>query len=48
MAQDSFFDVVSRVDMQEVKNAVDQTLREVANRFDFKHSVSEVEIEGEA
>ena len=45
MAQDNFFDVVSRVDMQEVRNAVDQVRREVANRFDFKHSVSEVEIE---
>src|SRR5438874_9773010 len=48
MAQESFFDVVSRVDMQEVRNAVDQTMREVANRFDFKHSVSNVEIESDA
>lgn len=45
MAQDNFFDVVSRVDMQELKNAVDQAMREVANRFDFKHSVSEIEID---
>ena len=48
MAQENFFDVVSRVDMQEVRNAVDQVMREVANRFDFKHSVSGVEIENEA
>jgi cyclic-di-GMP-binding protein len=30
------FDVVCRVDLQEVDNAVNQTLRDVANRFDFK------------
>jgi uncharacterized protein YajQ (UPF0234 family) len=30
------FDVVSEVDMQEVRNAVDQANREIANRFDFK------------
>jgi len=48
MAQESFFDVISRVDMQEVRNAVDQVMREVANRFDFKHSVSDVAIESEA
>jgi len=47
MAQEHFFDVVSRVDMQEVRNAVDQTMREVANRFDFKHSVSNVAIDGD-
>jgi cyclic-di-GMP-binding protein len=45
---DSSFDVVSKVDITEVGNAVDQTLREIANRFDFKNSVSSIEIEGEA
>ena len=30
------FDVVSQVDMQEVRNAVDQAMREIVNRFDFK------------
>lgn len=45
---ESSFDIVSKVDMQELKNAVDQALREVANRFDFKNSVSNIEIEGEA
>jgi cyclic-di-GMP-binding protein len=46
MAQDFSFDVVSKVDMQELRNAVDQTLREIATRFDFKDSVSNVEMEG--
>ncbi|WP_447973489.1 YajQ family cyclic di-GMP-binding protein [Nitrospira sp. Kam-Ns4a] len=36
MADQFSFDVVSRVDMQEVKNALDQTLKEVRQRFDFK------------
>lgn len=47
MAQEHSFDVVSRVDLQELRNAVDQTLREVANRFDFKNSVSDVRLDGE-
>ena len=38
------FDVVSEVDMQEVRNAVDQAAREVANRFDFKNTNSSVEL----
>jgi cyclic-di-GMP-binding protein len=37
------FDVVSEVDMQEVRNAVDQTSRELATRFDFKGTGSSVE-----
>ncbi len=41
------FDVVSQVDMQEVRNALDQASREIANRFDFKNSVSSIEIEGD-
>ena len=40
------FDVVSEVDMQEVKNAVDQASREVATRFDFKNTGSTVELSG--
>ncbi len=44
---DSSFDVVSRVDLAEVKNAVQQALREVESRFDFKNSVSSIEVEGE-
>ncbi|MEM9203506.1 MAG: YajQ family cyclic di-GMP-binding protein [Actinomycetota bacterium] len=38
------FDVVSEVDMQEVRNAVDQASREVAQRFDFKNTDSSVEL----
>ncbi|TMK66648.1 MAG: YajQ family cyclic di-GMP-binding protein [Actinobacteria bacterium] len=38
------FDVVSEVDMQEVRNAVDQAAREVATRFDFKNTGSTVEL----
>ena len=37
------FDIVSQVDQQEVKNAVDQTNKEVQNRFDFKGSDARVE-----
>ena len=40
------FDVVSEVDMQEVKNAVDQASREVATRFDFKDTQSSIELAG--
>lgn len=38
------FDVVSELDMQEVRNAVDQAQREVATRFDFKDTGSTIEL----
>lgn len=38
------FDVVSEIDMQEVKNAVDQAQRELSQRFDFKGTDSSVEL----
>ncbi|MGZ6590298.1 MAG: YajQ family cyclic di-GMP-binding protein, partial [Solirubrobacteraceae bacterium] len=38
------FDVVSEVDFQEVRNAVDQAAREVSTRFDFKNTGSSVEL----
>jgi uncharacterized protein YajQ (UPF0234 family) len=38
------FDVVSELDMQEVRNAVDQAHREVGNRFDFKDTGSTIEL----
>ena len=38
------FDVVSEVDMQEVRNAVDQAQRELATRFDFKGTESSIEL----
>ena len=37
------FDVVSEVDAQEVRNAVDQAQREISTRFDFKHTNSTIE-----
>jgi cyclic-di-GMP-binding protein len=40
------FDVVSQVDLQEVRNAVDQASREVSTRFDFKDTDSAVELTG--
>ena len=39
------FDVVSQVDLQEVRNAVDQASREVANRFDFKNAQASIELD---
>jgi uncharacterized protein YajQ (UPF0234 family) len=42
------FDIVSKVDMQEVDNAVNQTVKEIAQRYDFKGSKSEVALEKEA
>lgn len=38
------FDVVSKVDMQEIRNAVDQAAREIANRYDFRDTASFVEL----
>ncbi len=37
------FDVVSEVDRQELRNAIDQAQRELANRYDFKGTNSEIE-----
>jgi uncharacterized protein YajQ (UPF0234 family) len=44
VAKDSSFDVVSEVDLQEVRNAVDQAQREISQRFDFKGTDSNVEL----
>jgi cyclic-di-GMP-binding protein len=46
MAQENSFDIVSKVDMQEVRNAIDQALKEVRQRFDLKDSNSEIHLEG--
>ena len=46
MAQDNSFDIVSKVDIQEVRNAIDQALKEIRQRFDLKDSHSEVPLEG--
>ena len=42
MANQYSFDVVSKIDMQEMKNAVDQTHKEISQRFDFKGSKTEL------
>ena len=47
MAQEFSFDVVSKTDMQEVTNAVQQAQKELAQRFDFKGSKSSIELTGE-
>jgi len=44
---DSSFDVVSNVDLQEVKNAIAQATKELLTRFDLKNSGSAVELQGE-
>jgi uncharacterized protein YajQ (UPF0234 family) len=42
------FDIVSKVDMQEVDNAVNQTVKEITQRYDFKGSKSRVDLEKES
>lgn len=46
MAQENSFDIVSKVDMQEVRNALDQAIKEIRQRFDLKDTHSEVTLEG--
>ena len=45
---DSSFDVVSRLDMQEVDNAVNQAAKEVGQRYDFRGVDAKVELKGDA
>ncbi|HLZ40080.1 MAG TPA: YajQ family cyclic di-GMP-binding protein [Candidatus Sulfotelmatobacter sp.] len=45
---DNSFDVVSKVDMQEVSNAIQQALKEIHTRFDLKDSKSNIELEKDA
>src|SRR5437868_15393926 len=40
------FDIVSKVDLQEVSNAIQQALKEIHTRFDLKDSKSNIELEG--
>ena len=47
MAKDASFDVVSEFNLQELVNAVDQTMREIAGRFDLKNSNSDVALEAD-
>ncbi len=46
MASENSFDVVSKVEIQEVKNAIDQAMKEIHARFDLKDSKSRIELEG--
>src|SRR5512141_398909 len=43
---DNSFDIVSKVDLQEVSNAVQQALKEIHQRYDLKDSHSNIELEG--
>ncbi|KSU67285.1 MULTISPECIES: YajQ family cyclic di-GMP-binding protein [Micrococcaceae] len=47
MASDSTFDVVSKVDSQEVANAMNQSQKEIAQRYDFKGIGAEIDFSGE-
>ena len=48
MAADSSFDIVSKIDHQEVDNAINQTSKEVSQRFDFKNTGASVSRHGDA
>ena len=48
MAQQNSFDIVSEVDRAEITNAINQTIKEVRQRFDFKGSEANVVLEKEA
>ncbi|MGI5840262.1 MAG: YajQ family cyclic di-GMP-binding protein [bacterium] len=48
MAKDNSFDIVSEVDMQEVDNAVNQTRKEMSQRYDFKGSKAVINRENES
>lgn len=47
MAQQNTFDIVSQIEHTEVVNAINQAMKEVQTRFDFKGSKSNIELEGE-
>jgi hypothetical protein len=44
MAQENSFDIVSKVDVQEVRNAIDQAMKEINQRFDLKGTKSEIKV----
>jgi cyclic-di-GMP-binding protein len=46
MATENSFDIVSKVDLQEVSNAIQNALKEVHTRFDLKDSKSDIQMEG--
>ena len=43
MAKDCSFDIVSKIDLMEVDNAVNQTAKEISQRFDLKDTNTEIE-----
>jgi len=43
---DNSFDIVSKIDLQEVSNAIQQALKEIHTRFDLKDSHSDIQLEG--
>lgn len=47
MSKESSFDIVSKVDLAEVTNAINTTMKEIENRFDFKGSKSSITLEKE-
>jgi uncharacterized protein YajQ (UPF0234 family) len=47
MASDNSFDIESKVDLQEVRNAVAQAEKEISTRYDLKKAAAEVRLEGE-
>jgi len=47
MANENSFDIVSNVDLQEVRNAVSQAAKEIVNRYDLKKAAAEIALEGE-
>ena len=47
MAQQNTFDIVSQIEHTEIVNAINQALKEVQTRFDFKGSKSDIELEGQ-
>jgi uncharacterized protein YajQ (UPF0234 family) len=48
MAQDSSFDIVSEINLQEMDNAVNQAIKEIATRYDFKGSAAGLEFDRKA
>ena len=46
MASENSFDIVSKVDLQQVSNAIQNALKEIHTRFDLKDSKSDIQLEG--
>jgi len=47
VASENSFDIISKIDLQEVDNAIQQALKEIQQRYDFKGSISEIRREKE-